>query len=137
MAACNRNTLYTHYQPVDINCWHRSDTVCFDAGPMPRDGMYDETLGLRINGNFPFVQLTLIVNQQARPSGLSRTDTIQAVVTDEDGNILGEGINLFVYNFQLPSVKLLEGDTLHVCVHHDMLRDPLPGITDLGFTLTQ
>ena len=102
---------------------------------MAHAGHYSETLGLRINGNYPFMQLTLIVSQQAQPSGFERTDTVTANLTDEDGTILGEGINHYLYNLPLPDVELQQGDTLSVCVHHDMLRNPLPGISDIGFTL--
>jgi gliding motility-associated lipoprotein GldH len=135
LSACNRNALYSHYQPIDIDGWQRCDTVCFETAPMAHAGRYIETLGLRINGDFPFTQLTLIVNQQVRPSGLARTDTVEAIITNKEGIILGEGISLYLYNLSLPAMKLLKDDTLSVYVHHDMLRDPLPGITDIGFTL--
>ena len=136
-AACNRNAIYSHYQPIDVAGWQRADTISFVTAPIAHAGYYDETLGLRIDGDFPFTQLTLIVEQQARPSGLARTDTVVAILTDKKGIILGNGINLYVYNMPMPKMKLLKDDTLSVHVRHDMLRDPLPGITDVGFTLTK
>jgi gliding motility-associated lipoprotein GldH len=134
-ASCNRNALYSHYQPVDLNGWQRADTIRFETAPLPHSRHYSETLGLRINGNYPFMQLTLIVSQEARPSGFQRTDTIHASLTDKNGTILGEGINHYLYTLPLPNVELQQGDTLSVCVHHDMLRDPLTGVADIGFTI--
>lgn len=134
-ASCNRNALFSHYQPVDLNGWERADTICFSTIPVTRTGHYSETLGLRINGDYPFMQLTLVVSQRSRPSGFHRTDTIYAALTDNDGTILGEGINHYLYDLPLPDADLQQGDTLSVCVHHDMLRDPLPGVADVGLTV--
>ena len=134
-ASCNRNALYSHYQSVSLNGWQRTDTICFETIPVTRTGHYSETLGLRVDGDYPFMQLTLIVSQRAQPSGFQRTDTVYAALTDDDGTILGEGINHYLYDLPLPDADLQQGDTLSVYVHHDMLRNPLPGVADIGFTL--
>ena len=54
---------------------------------------------------------------------------------DEKGNVLGDGVSYFQYNFMLSEVDLREGDSLHVCVRHIMKREILPGISDIGLKM--
>lgn len=126
---------YSHYETIGGAGWERADTLRFTAGPVDHAGQYSEELGLRANSLYPFMQLTLIVSQEATPSGYCRTDTLQARLTDDDGFVLGDGITHYQYLFPLPSATLAAGDTLRVSIRHDMLRSPLVGITDVGFTL--
>ena len=120
---------------MDDDGWDRQDTLVFTTSPMEHAGSYMEEVGLRINSTFPFTELTLIVDQHAIPSNLSRTDTICVCLTDKEGTIQGKGIALYQYCEPLPSMKLLKGDTLTVAIHHNMVRQQLKGITDVGFTL--
>lgn len=135
MTACNHNTLYSSYLSVDNDGWTRQDTLVFTTDPMEHAGNYIEEVGLRINSTFPFTALTLIVEQQASPSDLSRIDTLYVILTDKEGTVQGDGISLYQYSQPLPPMKLLKGDTLTVAIRHDMLRQQLKGITDIGFTL--
>lgn len=63
LSSCNRQTIYSHYEPVDIDGWERSDTLWFYAGGLT-EGCYNEQVGLRINGNYPFKDLSLVVEQR-------------------------------------------------------------------------
>ena len=79
--------------------------------------------------------LTLIVEQQTWPTGYMRSDTLSCNLIDEDGTILGEGISFYQYNFPMNNITLTEGDSLHVSIRHNMKREILPGISDIGLTL--
>jgi gliding motility-associated lipoprotein GldH len=81
--------------------------------------------------------LTLVVEQEVWPSGLTRSDTLWCRLVDSDGNIQGEGISNFQYNFQLLNLRLNSSDSLRVTVRHNMKREILPGISDIGLTLTK
>ncbi len=132
----SRGYRFSHYENIDPKGWVRTDTLHFTALPVSHYGSYTAELGLRTTSRYPFMQLMLIVCQKAKPSGYARTDTIRARLTDDDGLVTGEGITHYQYVFPLPAATLAAGDTLHVTVHHDMLRSPLVGITDVGFSLT-
>ena len=64
----------------------------------------------------------------------------KAVITgsklaDDKGNMLGQGISYYQYNFILVDRDLSKGDSLHVTVRHIMKREILPGISDIGFRM--
>ncbi|MFQ9996553.1 MAG: gliding motility lipoprotein GldH, partial [Hoylesella buccalis] len=41
------------------------------------------------------------------------------------------------YAFDITSMDLHEGDSLHISVRHDMKREILPGISNVGVSLTK
>jgi gliding motility-associated lipoprotein GldH len=135
LAACTVDALFSSFQPISGEGWLRTDTIRFYTSPIPADGLYSEELGLRTNSRYPFMQLSMIVNQQTRPSRIDRTDTIVVSLTDNEGIVQGEGICHYIYSIPLQAVQLNKGDTLLVSVHHNMIRQQLEGVTDVGFTL--
>lgn len=137
VAACNSGTLYCSYASMDGDGWNRQDTLHFNIGPMEHAGRYAEEVGLRTNGSFPFTSISMIVEQQAQPSGLHRTDTISVSITDKEGTVLGTGVCIYQYRTQLEPMKLLKGDTLRVNIRHNMVRQQLNGVNDVGFTLNK
>ena len=135
LAGCNRKTIYSHYEHTPIGGWEKVDHLSFTLSPVPESGDFSEEVGLRINGAYPFMGLTLIVEQQTWPTGYMRSDTLSCNLIDEDGTILGEGISFYQYNFPMNNITLTEGDSLHVSIRHNMKREILPGISDIGLTL--
>lgn len=103
---------------------------------MNSDGVFTANLGLRINSSFPFMGLTLIVDQTVYPSHLTKSDTINCQLIDKNGNSKGLGISYYQYNFKINQVSLNKGDSLVVRVRHNMKREILPGISDIGYSLS-
>ena len=132
---CNRKTIYSHYEHTPISGWEKYDQLSFDYAPARADGLFREEIGLRINNAYPFTGLTLIIEQQRFPSGMTRSDTLSCKLIDSDGNIRGNGTSFYQYNFHLCDIKLSKGDSLHISIHHNMKREILPGISDIGVTL--
>ncbi|MCR4920000.1 MAG: gliding motility lipoprotein GldH [Prevotella sp.] len=137
LAACNNGILYSNYVTMDGDGWDRQDTLHFITEPMEHAGRFAEEVGLRANSSFPFTTISIIVEQQALPSGLHRTDTISVSVTDKAGSVLGTGVSIYQYRTPLEPMKLLKGDTLRVAIRHNMVRLLLDGISDVGFTLSK
>ena len=135
LAGCNRKTIYSHYEHTPINGWERVDDLSFTLSPVRMGGTFREEIGLRINGAYPFMGLTLIVEQQVFPSGITRSDTLSCKLIDNDGTILGEGISFYQYNFHVNTLRLHEGDSLHITVRHNMKREIMPGVSDVGIRL--
>ncbi|MBQ7509469.1 MAG: gliding motility lipoprotein GldH [Prevotella sp.] len=157
MASCNRQTVYSHYEPIATEGWERNDSICFVMADISEEGVYSQTVGLRADNAYPYKNLTLIVctevwrreegerrktegerrrkeGERGKEDGEWRLDTLNFQITDDDGNILGSGMNHYQYEMTLPSITLHRGDSLRMSVSHLMRRECLPGITDLGYT---
>lgn len=92
-------------------------------------------MGLRVTGDYPFMALTLVVEQTVLPKGNIARDTIDCQLFDRQGRHLGGGISYFQYTFPVKSMRLKAGDSLRVTIYHDMKKEILPGVSDVGISL--
>ena len=134
LASCSRRPVYSHYEAVAQEGWYRTDTLRFTC-PIRQAGQYHVRLGLRASTLFPFTQLTLIARQQACKSGRCHADTLTLDITDNEGNINGEGVSIHQYEVPLSAFSATRCDTLRIDVYHGMSRQLLPGICDVGITV--
>lgn len=135
LTACDRRTVYDHYQSTPTAGWEKNDTLLFDIPPLSDAGNYYASLGLRTTDSYPFTAVTLIVEQHLLPSQRIVVDTVDCKLTDEQGKPLGSGIGYRQYQFAIGRLSLAASDSLHILVRHDMKREILPGIADVGITL--
>ncbi|MBR1411819.1 MAG: gliding motility lipoprotein GldH, partial [Prevotella sp.] len=49
----------------------------------------------------------------------------------------GTGINHYQYTFPLATIDLEKEEALRIIIRHDMKRELLPGITDVGIQMTK
>ena len=132
ITSCDRLPIYSHYEPTPTTGWEKNDTITFGIPPVSEAGYYKEELGLRINEDYPFQRLCLIVQQTVLPSGYRHNDTLNCHLIDKKGTVRGTGINHYQYTFHVNTIRLAEGDSLHICVKHNMKREIMPGVTDIG-----
>ena len=111
--------------------------------PLKTSGTYEQQLGLRVTGVYPFMGLTLIVNQSIFPKGkvqsmekIEKSDTIQCDLIDKSGTTKGQGISYYQYNFPINAYRFASGDSIHITVKHNMKREILPGISDIGIKMS-
>ena len=135
ITSCNRKTVYHHYEHTTLAGWEKNDTLIYSVSPMKQRAMVQENVELRISGDFPFRSVNLIVEQTTLPMGISRLDTLNCDLIDPEGNVKGDGISLYQYRFHLTELSLNEGDSLHIRIRHNMKREILPGIADIGIRL--
>lgn len=135
--ACDSKITYSHYQHITISGWEKNDAVSFAIPPIQQDGTYQETVGVRISSAYPFMGLSLIIEQTVYPSLETYTDTLNCNVIDKDGYAVGQGISHHQYNYPLSIVTLHQGDSLSIRIRHDMKREILPGVADIGMILTR
>ena len=135
VTACNQKTVYYHYEHTSLAGWDKNDTLTFVLGPMSASGNYMEEIGLRISGEYPFTGLNLIVEQKNSSKQIVRIDTLACNLVNGQGNMEGRGVSQYQYLFPLSVLDLQEGEQLFVAVRHDMKRDILPGISDIGLRL--
>lgn len=135
LTACNSRKVYDQYDHTPISGWEKNDTLTFDIGKQADSGRYDMNLGLRINNTYPFIGLTLIVEQTVFPGKATHSDTLNCKLTDRYGRFMGHGVSYYQYHFKVNELSLQQGDSLHITVRHDMKREILPGISDIGISL--
>lgn len=134
--SCDRKTIYHHYEHTPLAGWEKEDTLFFAIGRMTHKSTLQRDVELRTADNYPFRSLSLIVEQTVLPSGQMSRDTIDCDLTTPDGNIIGQGITLYQYRYPLPAVSLNEGDSISLRIYHNMRREVLAGIADVGIRLT-
>ena len=136
LQSCNESKVYDKYDHTPLSGWEKNDTLRFDIPRLTADGMYESTLGLRITDNYPFMGLTLIVEQRLMPADTIFTDTVKCELTDRNGKTRGKGVSYYQFRFPVKKMQLSKGDSLHIRVRHDMKREMLTGISDVGISLS-
>lgn len=137
LSACNSRLVYDRYASTPISGWEKNDTLSFDIRPVDGTDTYDMWLGLRTSEAYPFTAITLIVEQHIYPRDTIINDTVSCKITDRHGNASGSGVNFHQYRFPVAALQLQEGDSIHIRVRHDMKREILPGISDVGISLNR
>lgn len=135
LTACNKRTVYYHYEHTPLTGWERNDTISFVVGPIGEDGLYEEEVGLRITGEYPFMGLNIIVEQQLASTQEKHCDTLVCDLVNDHGTAKGAGVSQ--YMFRLPTLELQAGEKLFVAIRHDMKREILPGISDIGVKVSR
>lgn len=135
--ACTENKVYHHYDHTPLAGWDRAEVLSFDVPAVTDSGRYATDLGLRINNQFPFVNLTLIVEQTVYPSQTHKIDTLNCQLMDKNGKVKGHGVSYYQYHYTVSQMQLHAQDSLHITVRHGMWREILPGISDVGISVTR
>jgi len=136
LAGCNQDTIFHHYEHTPLSGWERNDTLQFLIPTSSQRAVVKRDVEIRMAGDYPFQSINLIVEQTTLPARLFRRDTLNCSLVTAKGKIKGEGITLYQYRFALPDISLNEGDSLSVSIRHNMKREILPGIADIGLRLT-
>ena len=137
LGACQSEVAYHHYRHVSSPGWDKSDTLHFNIPPVRESGDYEVLAELRTDKNYPFQKITLIVSQTVIPEGNSFYDRLDCRLVNQNGVIEGDGISYFQYQFHVRDMKLNKGDSIHLCISHNMKREIMPGIADVGICLKQ
>ena len=135
VTACNDDMVYSRYEDVDLAGWDSHDTMSFETRPLTGNGLYNLSLGLKTGNNFPYKNVTIIVQQTVFPSHRTFTDTLECRLYDDEGRMLGNGIGSHQYLFDIASRNFHNGDSLHITIHHNMKRELLPGIGSVGIEI--
>ena len=136
LAGCNRKTIYHHYEHTPLTGWEKNDKLYFNVPPMTQRAVVQRYVEMRITGEYPFQGLNIVVEQTVYPSRISRLDTLNCNFTNAEGSIKGKGVSLYQYKSRMSDISLNEGDSLSVSIRHNMKREILPGIADVGVCLT-
>lgn len=136
-SACNGKKIYHGFDHTPLAGWEKNDTLLFSVPRLTTGGEYSSDLMLRINETYPFMGLTLIVEQKVIPGGMTYCDTLKCRLMNEKGYSKGQGISYYQYVFHVNEMSLEQGDSLQISIRHDMKREILPGISDVGMKITR
>lgn len=142
LPSCNNTTIFDEYAHTPIAGWEKNDTLSFEVSPLAENGLYHQSLGLRITGDYPFMSLTLIVKQtifhnKKKVLSECKTDTVNCQLIDKNGVSKGQGISYFQFNMPINTYQMHQGDSIHIAIQHDMKREILPGVSDVGVKISK
>ena len=49
----------------------------------------------------------------------------------------GQGVSYYQQTFHLNTIRLHEGDSLHINIKHNMKREVMLGVSDIGFRIDE
>ena len=133
--SCDRKTMYHHYEHVESDGWDKNDTLKFAFSSIEVAGNYREWVELRIDNTYPFMKLTMLVEQKVYPLGKIHQQSVECNLMSSDGHPSGTGISYYHYQIPLTDIELNKGDSLEIHIVHNMKREIMPGITDVGIRL--
>lgn len=137
LTACDDKTVFHEYEQTSASGWEKNDVLSFTVPPIQETGNYTEEVGMRINGTFPFRGLNLIIEQTKLNTGEKQYDTLACELFNKGGYPQGKGVSQYQYQFPLKTLQLNKDDSLYIEIRHDMKREMLPGITDVGIKLSK
>lgn len=135
LTSCGRRTVYHHFEHTPLTGWEKNDAIEYGVEPMADDCTLNEEVVLRTNALYPFQRLTLVLEQEILPRRFIRRDTIDYRIADAEGKVVGSGMGLHSFSLPLPQLQLSRGDSLHISLRHNMKREILPGVADIGIRL--
>lgn len=135
LAACNKDISFYRYTHTDANGWEKNDHLTFSIDSVQEEGIYSLSLALRMNEEYPFRNLQIVVSQTIFPSNETFSDIVTCRVTNKNGIMLGHGVTIFQYDIPVRKHKYNVGDSIAIQVRHNMKREILPGITDVGILM--
>ena len=136
LCGCQQQVAYHEFRHIYEPGWDKSDTIHFETRALSAGGSYRLDAELRTDKNYPFQKLTIEIEQTVYPSKEKYHDVIDCDLISEEGVIEGDGISYFQYQFHVRDLSLHQGDSVHICLTHNMKREIMPGITDVGIRLS-
>lgn len=139
--SCDKKRVFDEYKPVGKS-WDKDSIVTFNLPEIDSTQQYNLFVNIRDNSKYPYNNLFLIVSLVA-PNGFTQVDTLEYLMADPEGNLLGEGFtdvktSKLVYKER---IKFKPGkNVLHI---RQAVRETgkvhgiekLEGITDVGFRI--
>ena len=133
--SCHDGTVYHHYEQTEDDGWDRGDTLHFTTPAVSSSGDYQAFVEIRSSRAYPFMNLDIIVEQTVLPAHYTEIDTLMCYLADDKGQMQGSGISEYQYRKPFKTLRLRQGDSLSIQIRHNMKREILPGITDIGYQL--
>ena len=129
-AACQRNTIYHSYQPVNHTGWEKSDTLLYSLNDTLTNISSNQFyIGIRHKDSYKYQDRWLTINN----------DTVHLQLADSAGYWYGNGIGELRHLIFPISTQFLhlEDSITEIRICHIMEDNPLKGIQDIGIEITR
>ncbi|MDL2224438.1 gliding motility lipoprotein GldH [Bacteroidales bacterium OttesenSCG-928-M06] len=137
LVSCTEKDFFSEYHSISNAKWNQEDTLGFTFQVYDTLSYYDVFLELRHNNNYPFQNIWLFIDYQT-PSGLVRSDTLNAELADVYGKWYGKGIGLHSYSFPYAfHIQYKDTGTYIYNIRQGMRENPLNGINDVGLRISK
>lgn len=137
LIACNSQTLYHQFRPVEEDGWSPTDTIGFEV-PLT-DSLHQHTLMLQLRhtARYPYKNLKIGLEAISPDSQLIPTTPFSVQLMDEQGYWKGSGQSGF-YQIDMGTMLLpsMPPGTWHIKLFQQMGDSLLPGIHDLGIEIS-
>ena len=140
VCACSIGVKYSTFLPVGSDRWNLSDTLEFNTDTLRQRGRYAFKCDIRVNRDYPYLNLVMIVERNVIRDSLKvmqKMEKLTIPVFETHGKIKGEGVALKQISSNLSDFILEKGDSLNIRVYHQMSLNTLPGVVDVGITMTE
>lgn len=138
--SCDKKRAFDEYKSVG-SAWHKDSIVTFNLPELDSTKKYNLFVNLRANNNYPFNNIFLIVAIE-RPNGFTKVDTLEYLMANPDGSLLGDGFTDIKESklFYKEKVRFRGNYKVHLKqAVRENGRVPgvtaLEGITDVGFRI--
>ena len=140
--SCDEKRVFDEYKSVG-KFWHKDSIVSFDLPQLDANKSYDLFVNVRDNNAYPFSNLFLIVSLE-QPNRKVKVDTLEYVMANPDGTLLGEGFadikeNKLVYK---KNEKFNQKGIYKISIKQAVRQtgkitgvEKLEGISDVGFRI--
>lgn len=136
--SCDNPRIFDDYEAIAQDGWERNKVLTFNVPKMQHTGTYQQWVQLRAYQKYPFQTVTLIVEQTVFPQKQVYRDTIDCHIINKEGRLEGKnGISCTEVVAHLRTLQLQQGDSLTISIRHDMRRELLPGISDVGIRIEE
>lgn len=137
ISACTGNEIFSEFHSIHDAEWKRNDIAVFEAGITDTLNLYDVSVIVRNNNNYPFRNIWLFMEFET-PDGSLRIDTIGADLADEYGKWYGKGLSLYSYSIPYESsIRFPRSGVYKYSIRQGMREDTLKGISDIGLKISK
>jgi gliding motility-associated lipoprotein GldH len=133
MVSCrSQKTLLHEFTAIDGEEWNLGDSLHFEIDSVRNGGRCETTLEFRTNANYPYRNISIVMEQSIRNENKRIRKTLAYDIVDASGRNNGEGITYFTHRVPFCTSDIQTGDTVDIFIRHNMKDDTLPGIADIG-----
>lgn len=143
LASCQQKDGINCFQPVNVEGWHTQDMVTFDIPTLQNGTDYDLQVQVRLVRQYAYKDLWLVATQtytstkeeNRTEQDIVLQDTVHLQLTDQEGNLTGDGKNLITYKAPIHFIRLGKGMSGQIRLHHIMNEKCIRGVHDIGVEL--
>lgn len=135
--ACQERRVYDHFEQAPAEGWEQREALAFDVPPQ-QAGSYHLEVCVRTTQAYPYRNLALLVETEAKPSGTLTRDTVTYNFYEAREALAGrKGVSCAELTMPVGTLSFAQGDSVHVSIRHLMRRDCLSGVSDVGVIVSR